>query len=113
MTTTPTPAGGQAPPEGDTSGQEPITTPTSGQEPKSQQDLEKIIADLRRENAANRVKAKEFEDLQKKLETDKLSDMEKLQKQVTDLQKQYDAALAETQSLKRNADITRAADKLG
>ena len=111
--TTPNAEPGQEPGNASTSGQEPTTTPTSGQEPKSQSDLEKIIADLRKENAASRVKAKELDDLRQKIENDKLSETERLQKQVADLQKAHDTAIAEAASLKLNAQVATQAAKLG
>ena len=108
-TATPDQASGDA----STSGQEPNTTSTSDQASKSQSDYDKIIADLRKENAAARVKAKELDDLKAKLEADKLSETEKLQKQITDTQKALDAALAEAQSLKLSTQVATTAAKLG
>lgn len=108
--TTPTPQagdGGAPPPQaGD-------TTPTTPQAGKSQEDYDKIIADLRRENAAARVKAKELDDLKQKLENDKLSETERLTKQIADLQKAHDAAIAQTQTLKVAASVASQAARLG
>jgi hypothetical protein len=104
---------GQAPDDASTSGQEPNTTSSSSQADKTQQDYDKIIADLRRENAAARVKAKELDDLKQKLETDKLTETEKLTKQIADLQKAHDDAVKQAQTLKLNAAISSQAARLG
>jgi hypothetical protein len=103
----------QADADASTSSQADNTTSTDSQALKSQQDYDKIIADLRRENAANRVKAKEFDDLQKKLENDKLTETERLTKQIADLQKAHDQAVAQAQQLKQAASVASTAARLG
>jgi hypothetical protein len=72
------PAGGQAPPQGDPPGQAPTTTPPqvgdgqSQQQSLSQEEMAKVIADLRKENAAHRNKAKEQERLAQEAEAERL-----------------------------------------
>lgn len=79
---------GQAPQANN--GGSPSTTPTSGQaptgNPSSQQltaaDYDRIIAELRKENATHRTKLKQIEDAQAAADLAKLGDLEKAQKQL-------------------------------
>lgn len=63
-----------------TDGQAPVSQPT---------DHEKIIEQLRKENAAHRKKLEAFEQAQKDADLAKLGETEKLQKQHGDLQSKY------------------------
>ena len=89
MADTTTAAGDQASSVADTStpGASP-TTSSSGQAPLAQQDYDKIIADLRKENAQHRTKLKAFEDQQAAADLAKLGDLEKANKQLEQAQAQ-------------------------
>ena len=85
----PTADAGQAPTDASTSAdQASATTPTLDQASKSQQDYDKMIADLRKENAQHRTKLKAFEDAQAAADLAKLGDLEKATKQYEQAQKQ-------------------------
>jgi hypothetical protein len=80
---------GQAPTPASTTAQAAVpTTSTDSQALKSPEDYEKMIADLRRENASHRTKLKAVEDAQAAAELAKLGDLEKATKQAEQLQKQ-------------------------
>ncbi len=85
-----TTAEGQEPTTVDTStpGASP-TTSTTGQAPKSQEDYDKIIADLRKENASHRTKLKSFEEAQQAEELAKLDDLTKTTKQLESMQSKF------------------------
>ncbi len=92
------------------------TSTTDGQAPVSQThptEQDRIIEQLRKENALARVKAKELDDLKAKLEADKLSETEKLQKQIADAVKERDSALAQATALKVETAIQLRASQLG
>ncbi len=75
-------AGGQTTSSMPQAGGDPTTTTSQ----KSSDDYERMIAELRKENASHRVKAKELDELKARLESEKLSESEKLQKQLADYQ---------------------------
>jgi hypothetical protein len=103
----------QADASDNTSAQAATTTSTDAQAAKSQQDYERMIADLRKENAAHRTKLKTFEDAQAKADADKLTETERLQKQASDLQSKYDSdTTALTERIMRY-EVERLAGKLG
>src|SRR6266487_2117917 len=88
--TTPSTDGGQAPTSG--SPQAGATSTTDGQAPVSQTqptDHEKIIEQLRKENAAARKRLDAFEQAQKEAEQAKLSETEKLNQQHSELQAKH------------------------
>src|ERR1700730_14059795 len=95
--TAPTPATG-TPGTGETPG-------TATDDAKQIEDLKAALKKANAESAAHRHKAKELDDLKAKLEADKLSESEKLQKQLTDLQAQHDAAKREAQETRVNSAI--------
>src|SRR5579875_1864245 len=78
-------------------GQAPATTTPSqadGSPPKSKSadEYERIIAELRRENAAHRVKARELDELRKQIEDEKLSEKERLEKRLAEAQREREQA---------------------
>lgn len=88
--TTPSTDGGQAPTSG--SPQAGATSTTDGQAPVSQTqptDHEKIIEQLRKENAAARKRLDAFEQAQKEADLAKLSETEKLTAQHSELQAKH------------------------
>src|SRR5579885_2563924 len=86
-----TPAIGASVTSDGTSGETHTTTPTTIED--ALKELEAARAALKRANgeaATHRHKAKELDDLKAKLEQDKLTETEKLQKQLAELQKQHE-----------------------
>ena len=101
---TPTPAGGETPPAEvpppatgtipPGSGETPPTTIPQVSLDAALKEIESLKAALKRtnaESAAHRTKANELDKLKADIEAAKLSETEKLQKQLTDLQAKYDA----------------------
>lgn len=123
--TTATPPSGETPGDGiDLQGETPITkpngeTPGSTTEPSAEevkQELERLKASLKRANAEakeHRVKAEELDRLKAEAEAAKLSESEKTQKKLADLQAQYDATLREKQELATSAEIRVQAMQMG
>jgi hypothetical protein len=72
-----------------------ITTATDPQAGKSLEDYEKMIADLRKENASHRIKLKAVEDAEAARQLAALSDAEKLQKRAEQAEKQIQTYKAE------------------
>ena len=112
MTQTPASTdGGQAP----TGGLPQAGTPTTdGQAPVSQTaptEHERIITELRKENAAARKRIETFEALQKEAELAKLGETEKLQKQNADLQERQEALAAELFEARVHQEVGRLASK--
>lgn len=87
MTTEPNASAGQEPTPASTPGQEPTasTTPQAG---KSSDDYEKMLAELRKENAMHRTKLKSFEEQEAARQLAALSDAEKTQKQLEQAKQQ-------------------------
>lgn len=83
-----TPATPQAGDAGTTPAQAATTTTTDTQAVKSPEDYERMIADLRKENASHRVKLKAVEDAEAARQLAALSDAEKLQKRAEQAEKQ-------------------------
>ncbi len=110
-----TPATPQAGGTGDTSpqagGTPPSTVPATGG--KTPDDYERMIAELRKEAAASRVKANELDKLKADLEASKLSETEKLQKRIADLQKERDTAISDATALKITNAVSSQAARLG
>lgn len=95
---TTTPSGGAMPTDGDPQGAMP-TTPATGEMSgtTTPQDVQKELADLRtalkkaNEDAkAHRLKANELDKLKAEIEASKLSETERLQKQLAELQSQHE-----------------------
>jgi hypothetical protein len=102
-----------------TSGSVQVTAPTTdGQAPVSQsttdnKEHERIIEQLRKENAAARKRLDTFEKAQQEAEAAKLSDQQKLEKKLADLQKAHDDAIKEKQELAIAHAVSLQAQKLG
>lgn len=99
-------------------GQEPTTPPAEPQagEPKpskSAEDYERMIADLRKENAGHRTKLKKFEDDEAKRTEAQLSEQEKKDKRYADLQKAHDDALRSHQEYRINSEVRIQAAQMG
>src|SRR5947209_2989494 len=82
---------GEPPPQ---AGNTPPTEPQAGSG-KTPDDYERMIAELRKENASHRTKLKKFEDDDALRTQAQMSELEKAQKQATDLQEQQDQLAAE------------------
>lgn len=102
-------------------GTPPGTDETSGTKlPQSIEDALKQVESLQaalkaanKESAGHRIKAKELDELKAKIEADKLSETEKLQKQVNDLQSQYDEAVRQLEEDRNYATLERTGRTLG
>jgi hypothetical protein len=68
---------------------------------------------LRQEANALRKRLKAFEDAEAKAAVDKLSEKERLEKQIADLQKAHDAAIKQSQETRISAEIRLQAQSLG
>lgn len=103
-----------------TSGETP-ETPTQQQQTyqsiaDAEKDIQELKAALKRANseaASHRHKAKELDDLKSKLEADKLTETEKLQKRLSELQNQYDTATRQSQEQIIKYSVRLSAAKLG
>jgi hypothetical protein len=95
----------------------PSTDPQAGagqsQQQLSQADYERMIADLRRENASHRTKLKAFEDEEAKRQQATLSEQQKLEKKLADLQSQHDNALRASQERLIQYEVRLQAASLG
>jgi len=113
MTQTPpaTPQAGNAGNEPQPQAGATTTTPTpqagSGKTPE---DYERMLAELRRENAGHRTKLKKFEDEEAVRTQAQMSELEKAQKQAADLQEQHEALAAELYEARVRQDV---ADRIG
>ena len=83
--------------------------PQAGSGTKTSDDYERIIADLRKENAGHRTKLKKFEDDDAQRQQASMSEQEKLQKQLADLQAAREADVARMLT----AEINLTAAELG
>jgi hypothetical protein len=108
--------GGQAPAGNATQpGQAPQAN-TEGKESQSTMsaaDYERMIADLRKENASHRTKLKSFEEAQAAAEAAKLSDLEKAQKALADLQTKHAELEKSAKDRSTKAEIRAAAAQHG
>jgi hypothetical protein len=88
---------------------------TDGQAPVSQQpsEFEKIIAELRKENAAHRTKLATFEKAQADADAAKLTETERLQKQLAELQSEKEKAAQALRDRVIQYEILAQATKLG
>ncbi len=103
-----------APPAGSETPPTETTPPTSPEEMQAQ--LEKLQAALKKANgeaATYRHKARELDDLQKKLADEKLSTQEKLEKQLAELQSAHEALQREHQESTVNYAVQLRAAALG
>ena len=111
MPTEPTPVAPQAGDPGNapqSPGGSP-TTPTDAQAAMSQQDYERIIAELRKENAGNRVKLSKIDADEKAKADAQLSEVEKAKKEKADVEAKYQQA----QELLITEKVQNAAHKKG
>ena len=93
MTTEPTPTTPQAGDAGNApQPQAGNTTPTDAQAAMSQQDYDRIIAELRKENAGHRTKLNKFEADEKAKADAQLSEVEKAKKAHADMEAKYQQA---------------------
>lgn len=79
-------------------------------------EIDRLKADLKKvhsESAGHRNKAKELDDLKAKLEADKLSETEKLQKQLATLQSEHDNAIRAAQERTINYEVRLQAAQMG
>ncbi len=99
--------GGQAPqPQaGNTTPGEPQVGEPQSKPSRSADEYERMIAELRKENASARVKAKELDDLRKQIEEEKLSEKERLERRLAEAQKEREQALVRAQEGIVNAEI--------
>jgi len=99
-------------------GQEPTTStnPQAGEvtkPSKSAEDYERMIEQLRKENAGHRTRLKTFEEEEQKRKDAELSERERLEKQLAREQKERADYVARTQDRLVNAEIRSIAAKLG
>src|SRR5579859_6349603 len=84
-------------------GTTPPTDPQAGDSQKpslSAADYERMIAELRKESASHRTKLKKFEDEEKARSDAQLTEQQKKDKQLADLQKAHDDAIRQHQEYK-------------
>ncbi len=92
------------------------TEPQAGESQKttkSADDYERIIADLRKENAGHRTKLKSFEDAEKQRQEAELSEKEKLEKRLAEAQREREQTLTRAQERITASEIRAAAADLG
>jgi hypothetical protein len=101
-------------------GEMPATEPTNEKPQSSTEDQSKELADLRAalkkanaEAAKHRKDAKELAAFKDQIESEKLSQQEKLEKKLADLQKNHDDYLLRTQERIVNTEIRAQAASLG
>jgi hypothetical protein len=118
MTTPHTPLPGETPGDGTLPGETPNNTPGTGETPPTpplsiddaQKEIDRLTASLKRANAeakTSREKATELDTLKKQIEDAKLSEKERLEKELAAAQKQ----LAETTLVAQEARSTAALEK--
>ncbi len=107
--------GGNAPqPQaGNTTSGEPQAGEPQSKPQKSADDYERIIADLRKENASHRTKLKSFEDAEKQRQEAELSEKEKLEKRLAEAQREREQTLTRAQERITASEIRAAAADLG
>ena len=122
MTVQNTPAGSQAESANITTETQAVTTTTpttpeaqaaDGKQQISQQDFERIVSDLRKENASHRTKLKKFEEDEAKRTEAQLTEQQLLQKKAADLQALYDSTLREKQDMAVNLKVQALSSSLG
>jgi len=95
----------------------PATPPTQQAEPGAQsqlsnEELQKVLADVRKEAAATRVELKKFKDKEQALTDAQLSEVERLKKQLADQTSAAEQATNSVKQLRIEQQIERAAGKL-
>ena len=121
-----TPPSGETPggvsPQGETpastpgTGETPGTTPAPPNAADLQREIERLSNALKRANAeakAERETAADLKKFKEQIETDKLSEQEKQAKQLADLQRAHESALAELRETRLLAATQLAAARLG
>lgn len=106
---TATPQAGQATPTSQTTNQPASASGANGNTGKSAEDYERMVSELRKENAQHRTELKKFQDAQAAADLAKLGDLERANKQLETVTKQAETFKA------RIADmaVQLAAGKLG
>lgn len=107
---------GETPDETTPPGETPPKVPGETPGTSTQSDIDTLKAALKKANAeaaASRHKVKELDDLKTQIETEKLSDKEKLEKRYLDLQAEHTRVLAEKQAISTTAEIRLQASQLG
>lgn len=100
-------------------GQAPTTPPTDPQAgdsqkpPRSAEEYERMIAELRKESASHRTKLKKFEDEESKRAEAQMTEQQKKDKQLADLQKAHDEAVRSHQEYKINSEVKLQAAQMG
>lgn len=97
-------------------GNQPPNDPQAGdgtKPPRSADEYERMIAELRKENAGHRTKLKKFEDDERVRTEAQLTEQQKKDKQYTDLQKSHDDALRSHQEYKINSEVRIQAAQMG
>src|SRR5258708_1421788 len=113
MTQTPsTPQAGNAGTDPQPQAGDPQPTPQAGSG-KTPEDYERMIADLRKENAGHRTKLKKFEDDETQRTQAQMSEQEKLQKTAADLQSKYDSDTSALTERIVRYEVERQAARLG
>jgi DNA polymerase III gamma/tau subunit len=118
-TTNPTPqAGDTTTSTPSQAGDTTTSTPSQADEshnkpPKSIEDLERMIAELRKENAGHRTKLKKFEDEERQRTEAQMSEQERLKKQYEELQAEHNDVLEAQFEQMIDREIERAAIKAG
>jgi len=98
---------------GETPGSNQPSSPTVEDALKQIADLQAALKKANTESATHRHKAKELDDLKAKIEAEKLSETEKLQKQLSTLQSQHDLALRQSQERAVGYEVRLQAAQMG
>jgi non-ribosomal peptide synthetase component F len=101
------------PQAGDTTSTEPQAGESHNKPSKSIEDLERMIADLRKENAGHRTRLKKFEEEANQRAEAQLSKEQLLEKQYNDLKAEHDDVLEGQFEQMIDHEIERQAAKLG
>ncbi len=90
------------------------TSPNTSQKAaRSADDYERMLSELRKENASHRTRLKKFEDEERARTEAQLSEQQKLEKRLADLQTQHDQVLRQSQERLVNAEVRLTATQLG
>lgn len=80
---------------------------------KEIESLKTALKKTNAESAGHRIKAKELDELKAQIESEKFSEQEKLQKQISDLKAQHEEAVRQHQETKVRAAVERQAHHIG
>jgi len=80
---------------------------------KSADDYERMLKELRNEAASNRVKLKKFEDEERARTEAQMTEQQKKDKQLADLQKAHDDAIRQHQEYRINSEVRIQAAQMG